>query len=135
MAETTEEHQNHESTTINNAETEKAAAADKDIAAIEEARAKSTRKITQFVDYVYWIVMAMIAVRFTFKLIGANADNALVKLLYDVSDPFIKTFSGIVSDIPTSGRSIVEISALIGLLLIWLLYHAILKLIVVLRTK
>jgi uncharacterized protein YggT (Ycf19 family) len=134
MAETSEEHRNPE-TTINNAETDQTVMADKDIAAIEEARAKSTRKITQFVDYVYWIVMALIAVRFTFKLIGANAENALVQFLYNASDPFINIFKGIVPDITTSGSSVIEISALIALLIIWLLYHAILKLIIVLRTK
>jgi len=135
MAETSKENKGTETATPNYSPTEKSSAADRDIAVAEEARAKSSRKITQFVDYVYWIIMAMIAVRFTFKLIGANAENALVRLLYDASDPFINIFKGIVPDITTSGSSVIEISALIALLIIWLLYHAILKLIIVLRTK
>lgn len=110
-------------------------AAKKDVAAAEEARARSEMKVTQFVDYIYWVIMALIVVRFTFKLIGANPDNALVKLLYGASDPFINIFKGIVPDITPSGNYVIEISALIGLLIIWLLYHAILKLIVVLRSR
>jgi YggT family protein len=135
MAETPEEHKSTETGTPNYSAAEKTSTADRDIAAAEESRAKSARKITQFVDYVYWIIMALIAVRFTFKLIGANAENALVRLLYDASDPFINIFKGIVQDITTSGSSMIEISALIGLLIIWLLYHAILKLIIVLRSN
>jgi len=110
-------------------------AAQMDAAAAEAARAKSAVKITQFVDYIYWIIMALIVVRFTFKLIGANVENALVKLLYSISDPFVNLFRGIVGEITTSGTSIIEISSIIALLIIWLLYHAILKLIVVLRSK
>ncbi len=129
MAEIPEEHRKTEQIPTNHKETAK------DVAAAEEARAKSALKVTQFVDYIYWIIMALIAVRFTFKLIGANTENALVKLLYEASDPFINIFKGIVGDITTSGSSVIEISSLIALLIIWLLYHAVLKLIVVLRSK
>jgi uncharacterized protein YggT (Ycf19 family) len=141
MAEIPEKHEESKAT---QKETEKAtmssteaakAKVEEDIAAAEEARAVSAIKVTQFVDYIYWIIMALIVVRFTFKLIGANAENALVKLLYSVSDPFVNLFKGIVGDITTSGSSVIEISSLIALLIIWLLYHAILKLIVVLRSK
>lgn len=135
MVETPGEYKKPDTAAPNDTQAEKLSTAEQDIAAAEEARARSSRKITQFVDYVYWIIMALIAVRFTFKLIGANPANALVKLLYDASDPFINIFKGIVGDITTSGSSVIEISDLIGLLIIWLLYHAILKLIVVLRTK
>lgn len=135
MVEMPEEQKETRETSQNQTPTEPMSAAEKDIAAAEEARAKSAMKVTQFVDYVYWVIMALIAVRFTFKLIGANVETSLVKLIYDATDPFINLFKGVVGDITTSGSSVIEISALIALLIIWLLYHAILKLIVVLRTK
>lgn len=135
MVESPEEHKKTEDISSSKAKVEGPSAAEKDAAAAEEATARSAVKVTQFVDYVYWVIMALIAVRFTFKLIGANMENALVKLLYSATDPFINLFKGIVGDITTSGASAIEISSLIALLIIWLLYHAILKLIVVLRSK
>lgn len=117
------------------AKTQKERSAQREVAYAKEAQARSGMKTAQFVDYIYWVIMAMIIVRFVFKLIGANAENALVKMLYSASDPFINIFKGIVPDITASTNHIIEISSLIGLLIIWLVYHAILKLIVVLRSR
>jgi uncharacterized protein YggT (Ycf19 family) len=82
---------------------------------------------SQIVDYFFWVVVAVVLLRFAFLLIGANRENAFVKLIYNFTQPMVGVFKGIVTDIQ-SGNFQIEISSLIALLVIWLVYQAVLRL-------
>lgn len=86
-------------------------------------------KAIRFVDYIFWIIEGFIIIRFIFKLVAANTQNAFVKLVYDLTNPLAVFFQGIVKDITTPGGNVFEISSLIALVILWLLYLAIVKLI------
>jgi uncharacterized protein YggT (Ycf19 family) len=95
---------------------------------IEKETIRVTRiRPSQIVDYFFWVIVAVILLRFAFLLIGANKENAFVKLIYNFTQPMVGVFKGIVTDIQ-SGNFQIEISSLIALLVIWLLYQAVLRL-------
>lgn len=94
-----------------------------------EPSKKTGIKAIHFVDYIFWIIEGFIIIRFIFKLVAANTQNAFVTFVYGVTNPFVVFFQGIVKDITTPGGSVFEISSLITLVILWLLYLAIVKLI------
>ncbi len=89
-------------------------------------------KVNLVVDYVFWILVALTLLRFAFKLIGANAQNVFVSLIYNFTNLIVGAFQGIVGDV-TSGNMVVEFSSLISIVILWLVYRAVLRLIVILR--
>ncbi|HEY3373745.1 MAG TPA: YggT family protein [Candidatus Aquicultor sp.] len=82
------------------------------------------------VDYIFWILVAVTLLRFAFKLIGANSHNAFVTLIFNFTDPVVNIFKGIVGDV-TSGTMVIEFSSLISIVILWLIYKAALRLIVI----
>lgn len=89
-------------------------------------------KVNLIVDYIFWILVAVTLLRFAFKLIGANAQNVFVSLIYNFTNLIVGAFQGIVGDV-TSGNMVVEFSSLISIVILWLVYRAVLRLIVILR--
>lgn len=101
-------------------------------------RRQSSRRVILVIDYVYWVVMALFLIRFIFRLVGATkASNPIVAFIYGVTSPIYRLFVGIAPDwyVGSSKGPVVELSDLIAILLIWVLYHAILKLIDVVRSE
>ncbi len=87
-------------------------------------------KINFIVDYIFWILVAVVLLRFAFKLIGANAQNIFVSLVYSFTNLIVGSFQGIISNV-TSGNVVVDFSSLISIIILWLVYRAVLKLIVI----
>ncbi len=120
-----------------NEDINKEASKEKTVEAEEEFREparKTSIKAVRFFDAVFWVIESCIIIRFIFKLVGANTENSFVKLIYDITNPFVAFFQGIVNDITTSGGNVFEISALITLVVLWLLYLAIIRVINVYAT-
>ncbi|MBS3908491.1 MAG: YggT family protein [Actinobacteria bacterium] len=92
----------------------------------------SSIKASQIVDYVFWIMVAIVLLRFAFKLIGANSHNAFVTLIYNATAPIVDIFKGIVSDV-VSGTMVIEFSSLIAIVILWLIYKAALRLIAIMK--
>ncbi|MBE0448267.1 MAG: YggT family protein [Actinobacteria bacterium] len=92
----------------------------------------SSIRISLIVDYIFWVVAAVILLRFAFKLIGANSQNAFVTLVYNFTNPVVSLFKGIVSDV-TSGNMVIEVSSLITIVILWLIYKAVLRLITIMK--
>lgn len=73
-------------------------------------------------------IEVLIALRFVLRLLGANAGNALVNLVYTWSTPFVAPFSGIfgqdatvVEGVGTATTSVFDWTALIALVVIGLI--------------
>jgi uncharacterized protein YggT (Ycf19 family) len=92
----------------------------------------SNIRVSLIVDYIFWIMVAIVLLRFAFKLIGANSHNAFVTLIYNGTNPVVGIFEGIVRDV-TSGTMVVEFSSLITVIVLWLIYKAILRAIAIMK--
>ena len=84
------------------------------------------------VSLLFGILAVLIALRILLLLLVANAGNAIVDFVYDVTEPFVAPFRGIFNiDVVSAGQSQLDVGAvvaLIGWLLIYLLIMAILRL-------
>lgn len=89
---------------------------------------KTNRKIFQITDYIFWLIEGVILLRFILRLIGANTQNGFVTFIYNTTNAFVNIFKGITGEIATGPAAEFEVSALIAMLVIWLIYLAIVKL-------
>ncbi|PIX52640.1 MAG: hypothetical protein COZ51_02925 [Candidatus Aquicultor secundus] len=92
----------------------------------------SNIKIALIVDYIFWIMVAVVLLRFAFKLIGANSNNAFVTLIYNFTNAFVGIFQGIVGNV-ISGTMVIEFSSLITIVIFWLIYKAALRLLAIMK--
>jgi uncharacterized protein YggT (Ycf19 family) len=67
----------------------------------EAGRARSLTRLSQVVDYAFYAVYTLLAIRLVLALIGANSSNGFVQLIRTVTDPFYAMFKGIVAS-PTA---------------------------------
>jgi uncharacterized protein YggT (Ycf19 family) len=95
-------------------------------------RTRTGFKAAQIAEYVFWVLAAVVLLRFAFKLIGANSHNTFVVLVFNLTNPVVNLFKGIVGDV-TSGPMVIEFSSLISVLILWLIYKAVAKLITIAR--
>lgn len=57
------------------------------------------------------IIEALVALRFIFRLVGANSSNAFVELVYNLSTPLVAPFAGILGqDATVAGQGAVTVS-------------------------
>lgn len=66
------------------------------------------------VYYLAGVIIALLALRFVFLLLGANRGSGFVDFLYDVSAVFVAPFNGIFGE-PTFGASYVETSSIVAI--------------------
>lgn len=52
-------------------------------------------KIIQIIWYVVGLVVALLAVRFVLALLGANLDNSFAQFIYQLTDPLVAPFRGL----------------------------------------
>ena len=86
------------------------------------------RRITMVI---FSIIEALLAFRFFFKLIGANASNVFVNGIYSFTQFFVGIFEGIFSTATTPGaetEAIFEPATLIAIIVVALIAWAIMKL-------
>jgi hypothetical protein len=85
------------------------------------------------VSLLFGILAVLIAIRILLLLLVANQTNAIVNVIYDVTELFVAPFRGIFQfeQVSPGGASVLDIAALVALvgwLLIYLLLMAILRL-------
>lgn len=67
------------------------------------------------VYYIAGIIVALLLIRVILQLLGANQGNGFVDFIYGVSGFFAAPFYGIFSYQPTYGRSVLEVSSLVAI--------------------
>jgi YggT family protein len=68
---------------------------------------------SRVIALVFTVIEVLLLVRFTLKLLGANAEQALVSGIYAVTDPLIAPFRGIFAQ--PAGTPVVEIATLLSI--------------------
>src|SRR5665647_3170992 len=84
----------------------------------------------RIVGVLFGAVEIILAVRLILKLLGANAGNSIIKVLYDITGFFVKIFEGIFSRVTINEGSgaVFEPATLIAMVIIALIAWGVLKL-------
>jgi YggT family protein len=75
--------------------------------------ATSVWTASRVITLVFTVIEVLLLIRFVLKLLAANADQALVALIYGVTDPLIAPFRGIFAQ--PAGTPVVEIATLLSI--------------------
>jgi uncharacterized protein YggT (Ycf19 family) len=90
----------------------------------ELGRGRTAARISQVVDYVFYLIYGLIALEFLLGLMGARASNGFVQFIGAVTRPLLAPFERIVGT-PSSGGFQVRISYLFALVVYVLIHLAI----------
>ena len=97
-----------------------------DIYAVETdlARGKVMARISQVVNYIFYVLYGIIGLQIVLQLLGARERNPFKQFLNAVTTPFLAPFKGLMAD-PAIGSMQLMISYIIGLFVYFLLHLAV----------
>ncbi|HJR08859.1 MAG TPA: YggT family protein [Pyrinomonadaceae bacterium] len=81
----------------------------------EVERARGMARISQVVDYIFYVIYALLAIRFLLALMAARRSAGFVQFIYTVSDPFYAPFRGIVAEPTAEGGARFALSILLAI--------------------
>lgn len=90
----------------------------------ELARGRFAARVSQFIDFAFYLIYGIIALEILLDLAGANRRNAFRQMVETLSTPLLWPFENLLSD-PGVGRFQFRFSYLIGLVVYLLLHIAI----------
>jgi uncharacterized protein YggT (Ycf19 family) len=80
----------------------------------EPARGGSIWTATRVIALVFTVLEVLLLVRFTLKLLGANADQPLASAIYGITEPLVAPFRGIFAQ--PAGTPVVEIATILSVI-------------------
>lgn len=89
-----------------------------------ERRIYATRRVTQGVDYLFFLLYGLLGIRFVLGLLGASQQAGFVQFVNGITQPFYAPFAGIVSRPPVNG-GFLDFPLLIAILAYALLHMAV----------
>ncbi|MGH7448673.1 MAG: YggT family protein [Longimicrobiales bacterium] len=89
-----------------------------------EQRRHILARVTQGVDYLFYLLYGLLGIRFVLTLLGASEQAGFVRFIHGLTDPFYTPFSGIITR-PTVDGGLLDFPLLIALLAYALLHIAI----------
>ena len=90
----------------------------------EVERGRTAARISQVVDYIFYVIYALLGMRFLLALLAANSSAGFVQFIVTVTNPFYAPFRGIV-DSPTAGRLTLLMPIVVAIIAYVLLHLAI----------
>jgi hypothetical protein len=73
----------------------------------EVERSRGLARVSQIVDYIFWVIYALLGMRFLLALLAARSSAGFVQFIVTVSNPFYAPFRGIVASPSTdSGHTL-----------------------------
>lgn len=87
----------------------------------ELGRGRTAARISQVVDYIFYIIYGVIGLQFVLKLVGARTGNGFVQFVASVSRPLLAPFEGIVGT-PSARSFQIQLSYILALG-IYILFH------------
>jgi hypothetical protein len=91
----------------------------------EVDRSRSLARVSQVVDYIFWVIYALLAMRFLLALMAARSSAGFVQFIVTVSNPFYLPFQGIVASPRTDGGHTLLLPIVIAIIAYALLHLAI----------
>jgi uncharacterized protein YggT (Ycf19 family) len=85
----------------------------------ESAKGGSIWTATRVIALVFTVLEVLLLVRFTLKLLGANADQPFVSAIYGITEPLVAPFRGIFAQ--PAGTPVVEIATILSVIFFVLL--------------
>jgi len=70
---------------------------------------------SRIIWFIAGVILTLLAFRFVFVLLGANADNAFADFIYDASRPFVQPFFGLFDYTFEGGRARIEAATLVAM--------------------
>ena len=68
--------------------------------------ARTTARISQVIDYIFFLIYGLLAIRLILALIGARRGAGFVQFIYSLTDPLYAPFKGIVASPTTPGGNV-----------------------------
>jgi uncharacterized protein YggT (Ycf19 family) len=88
----------------------------------EVDRARGLARVSQFVDYAFYIVYALLGLRLLLALFAARQTNDFVQFIKTVTDPFYAPFRGIVPSLSADGGFTLALPIVVALVVYMLLH-------------
>ncbi len=82
---------------------------------------------TQIVWYLFWILEALLILRFVMKLLGANPTAGFTDFVYTITAPFLAPFTYVFGTTTAAG-AVIEWPTLLAMFVYWLIAYAITQL-------
>jgi uncharacterized membrane protein len=91
----------------------------------EVERARGAARVSQVVDYIFFIIYALLGLRFLLALLAARSGAGFVRFIVAVTNPFYAPFKGIVASPSTDSGHTLMLPLLIAIVVYVLLHLAI----------
>jgi F0F1-type ATP synthase membrane subunit a len=88
----------------------------------EVGRARGVARISQVVDYIFFVIYALLALRFLLALLAARSSAGFVRFIVTVTNPFYEPFRGIVASPSTDGGHTLVLPLVIAII-VYILLH------------
>ncbi len=86
-------------------------------------QARTAARGSQFLDYGFYVVYSLLAIRLVLALIAANSSNGFVKFIAAITNPFYAPFRGIVASPTAEGGFTLVVPVMIAIV-VYALLHA-----------
>lgn len=90
----------------------------------EVGRGRGAARISQIIDYIFYVIYALLGMRFLLALLAARSSAGFVQFIVTVTDPFYGPFEGIVAS-PSAGRHTLLMPIVVAIIAYVLLHLAI----------
>lgn len=90
----------------------------------EVERARTVARISQVIDYIFYVIYGLISLEIILDLLGARESNAFNRFVERITQPLLGPFRGLLAD-PASGRFQLKLSYIVALVVYILLHLAI----------
>jgi uncharacterized membrane protein len=91
----------------------------------EVERSRGLARISQIVDYIFWVIYALLGMRFLLALLAARSTAGFVQLIVAISNPFYAPFRGIVASPSTDSGHTLLLPIVVAIIAYALLHLAI----------
>jgi uncharacterized protein YggT (Ycf19 family) len=91
----------------------------------EVERARGAARVSQVIDYIFFVLYALLGLRFLLALLAARSSAGFVRFIVAITDPFYRPFRGIVASPSTDGGHTLVLPLVIAIIVYLLLHLAI----------
>lgn len=91
----------------------------------EVERSRTVARISQFIDYVFYLIYSLFAIRIVLELLNARSNNGFVKFIESITNPLYAPFRGITGSPATPEGNTLALPMIIAVIAYLLLHLAI----------